>query len=1160
LIARLIGGRYELLELLGSGGMGEVYRALDRLVGETVALKSVKSRRASPSVTQLQPSRGSSEAPTSAVLTLEMTAAKPTDVISPLERTNMALASEFRVLSALRHPNIVSVLDYGFDEKKVPYFTMKLLPSAVTIVDASRSRALSGKLDLLFQMLEALSYLHRHGVIHRDLKPSNVLVAGDRVTVLDFGLSGMPTEAWMGTPGYIAPETIGGGMASPLSDLYAVGVIAFETLSGQQPYPGGWRPGAHPDVAALSGHEKLRGVVEQLLAPAPSQRPENASHAIAALADAAGISTPSEPVEHRESYLKAAPFMGRGREVARLNKALQEALDGKGSGWLLGGESGVGKSRVLAELRSAALVQGAIVLDGRPGTGVPYSTFRDPVLRLALLSKLPDEDASVLKAAFPDLERVLARQVPDAPIDPETFRERLANAVLGLVQRCPSKMVIELEDCQLLAESLHLVKTLLDHAHRLPLLLLAAYRDNERPRFPQELPAANVLRLAPFDEQGIREIVSAMLGPELGRDDTLVQFLARETEGNAFFLVEAVRTLAEASGRLDRISPANLPAHLFTREMMEVVWRRLDSLPDWTEHPLRIAAALGRDVEVPAIRAACPNCNMDLFLLECSEARVLEGHGYRWRFRHDKLREGVIARLETERNLSIYAEAAAAIEKLYGESPAWVNIQARCWKKAGVTDKAVHYLLMSSSQCLQTGAPERAVDLALQAVAELGVEIPGDAAGQGQAVGVELQRISGLLAGRVPADLMHLPLLKDSRVGQIIDILAQLAPGAHINQRRELFALSVLKCMALTLEHGVGPGASFAFGTYALLIRNLTGDAHLAHSFGRLGIDTDVRLRGRAGASAQFIHYWFLNHWIHPIETNLEPTLNSAAVGFEDRDILYGCISAAAYVMYLQATGAELDRVVQTADVQLARIAGRVSMAVFQSVLERQMAQALTGRTTGRFTFTDAVYDEERDLKYIVRTSNYTQAAYYYRSKLQLHYLYRDYAGAMEWAEKGIAVLSSIEGQVGEWQFGFFHALAAAARAGQVEGEAREVLLRSARDLLEKFGKWTTRCEANFGHRTLLIDAEIQRVSGDRDSSAAFERAVAAAEAHRWVHDIALAHELAAACCREAGEAEAAREHATLAARSYERWGAHAKARDVRSYAGLEEDTGGDAV
>jgi hypothetical protein len=128
--------------------------------------------------------------------------------------------------------------------------------------------------------------------------------------------------------------------------------------------------------------------------------------------------------------------------------------------------------------------------------------------------------------------------------------------------------------------------------------------------------------------------------------------------------------------------------------------------------------------------------------------------------------------------------------------------------------------------------------------------------------------------------------------------------------------------------------------------------------------------------------------------------------------------------------------------------------------------------------------------------------------------------------------------------------MAAAARARQLEGEARERLLDTARGLLEKFRTWASRCESNFGHRRDLIAAEILHTSGE-DAADAFEKAVAAAENRGWPHDLALAHELAAEYRAAGGDPTGAQAHARQAADCYTRWGAHAKADDVRERAGL---------
>src|SRR2546429_4090333 len=182
---RSIGARYQLINELGRGGMGTVYRALDRLTGRVVTLKRLRILDA--------PSAEAS-----------------------LAEARLTLAREFRLLASLRHPNIVSVLDYGFDQDRMPFFTMDLEENALTIVEAGHGQPLAVQVDLLVQTLRALVYLHRHGIIHRDLKPGNVIVVDDQVKVLDFGLSiyhdAVETRAghWAGTVLYMAPAVLPG--------------------------------------------------------------------------------------------------------------------------------------------------------------------------------------------------------------------------------------------------------------------------------------------------------------------------------------------------------------------------------------------------------------------------------------------------------------------------------------------------------------------------------------------------------------------------------------------------------------------------------------------------------------------------------------------------------------------------------------------------------------------------------------------------------------------------------------------------------------------------------------------------------------------------------------------------------------------------------------
>ena len=158
--ALLVAKRYEVQTLIGQGGMGAVYRVRDRLSGELVALKRVAldrvaKREFSRAPQHAEPLPGSS-------------------TLSSPRALRIALAQEFRTLAALRHPNIVSVLDYGFDDAHLPFFTMEYLRDTQDLLTASLLLPLEEKLELIAQLLRALSYLHRHAILHRDLKPSNV--------------------------------------------------------------------------------------------------------------------------------------------------------------------------------------------------------------------------------------------------------------------------------------------------------------------------------------------------------------------------------------------------------------------------------------------------------------------------------------------------------------------------------------------------------------------------------------------------------------------------------------------------------------------------------------------------------------------------------------------------------------------------------------------------------------------------------------------------------------------------------------------------------------------------------------------------------------------------------------------------------------------------
>lgn len=534
----LVANRYELLSRLGEGGMGVVDAAYDRLTGSRVALKRVPLAPAPDAATM-------AGAPT------------PAHDSTNRRKVREALATEFHTLAALRHPSIISVLDYGFDREQTPFFTMELLTAPRTLVAAGADLQLAEQIELVAQLLRALAYLHRHHIVHRDLKPSNVLVVErgrtPTVKVLDFGIAAPrgTAVAMAGTLEYMAPEVLYGQAPTEAADLYAVGVMLHQMLIGRYPHEQTGRtvtqtvvdePSAPAELAnrlaatsVASLPEPLRAVMQRLLALEPRQRYSDPGQVLADLGAVLGRPLQVDTAETRESFLSASVLVGRERELATLSAALAGARRGAGSAILLAGESGVGKSRLLDEVRSVALVRGVRVLRGQSisTAGGSYDVFLDVLRALVLDTPLHDLEAAVLKELLPELPALLGTPIPDAPsVGPQATSQRLRRVLLAVLTRPQEPVLLLLEDIQWAAqESLELLRELVTRVQNLPLLLIASVREDEHPDLAGTLPGATLLRLPRLDQSAIAALSQSMLGPA-GTQPELLALLSRETEGN----------------------------------------------------------------------------------------------------------------------------------------------------------------------------------------------------------------------------------------------------------------------------------------------------------------------------------------------------------------------------------------------------------------------------------------------------------------------------------------------------------------------------------------------------------------------------------------------------------------------------------------------------
>jgi tetratricopeptide (TPR) repeat protein len=691
--------RYQIFNKLGEGGMGAVYRAFDRLNRQMVALKQVITPTNLPENT-------------------------PTLGMMSTSDTRVVLAHEFQTLASLHHPHIISVLDYGFNEFRQPYFTMTLLDNPKPITQAGIGQPREVRVSLLLQMLEALAYLHRRGVIHRDLKPDNALVSeANEVRVLDFGLAALheqsePKDELSGTLAYMAPEMFQGGAATEVSDLYAVGVIAFEMFTGQHLFPVS-NIGlliqhvmfSQPPLERI-GDPEITGIVARLLAKSPEDRYQSAQEVIAELSKAIGQPVRQESAAIRESFLQAAKFVGRSAELELLSGALAKSLKGNGSVWLVGGESGVGKSRLLSELRIRALVQGALVLHGQGVAegGLVYQFWREPLKRLVLSTDIDDFDAAILSRIVPEMEELLDRPIPPVPeVEGQDGQQRLLNTIVSVLRKQERPVVLILEDMQWAVESLEVLKILIPLTGDLPLLVIGSYRDDEKPDLPEMLPGTQNIRLKRFGDEAISQLTSSMLG-EVGQQPEVLELLKKETEGNVFFLIEVVRTLAEEAGRLSDIGRMTLPKQVFAGGIQQVVQRRLNNLTAEARELLKAAAVAGRQLDLDVLHVIDSGIDLDNWLTVCSNAAVLDVEDQVWRFAHDKLREGVLTALQPDERRGLHKQVAQALESVYAEEQdTYAAIISDHYEQAGEIEQAAHWYVRAGKYNEENYIPDAAI-------------------------------------------------------------------------------------------------------------------------------------------------------------------------------------------------------------------------------------------------------------------------------------------------------------------------------------------------------------------------------------------------------------------------------------------------------------------
>jgi len=793
-------GPYRIRAILGTGGMGVVYRAHDPAADREVAVKTVSGL----GVDRIQGLRG-----------------------------------EIIALKRIRHPGLVQIIRDGVDDG-IPWYAMELIPGtslaayndqlwaghgrrvADTIETLTESRGADDALapgpalapsplasamsarppaaaDRLQEVLKlyqrlclVLEYLHAHGLVHRDVKPANVIIQPDgQPVLLDFGLTtrargtvgrealetiGRP----VGTAAYLAPEQIRREFVDARADLYSVGCMLYETLTGMPPFRGSTvqefcrqhleTPPLRPSALVNGLPPELDELVMRLLAKTKRDRIGHADDVALSLGALGAGDADVAPDAGAATYLYRPEISGREDILREIQGALDGLTGGSGRCILVGGESGAGKTFLASGVGRVAWSRGLRVVAGEclPAGLESSGTFEirnSPLHPLQPLfqaiadacrpggsertQKLLGRRGKTLEVYAPVFEDLPGqRQVPTPPdLGAEENLRRLLDDLVKTVDafaREGRPLLLILDDLQWADEVTikFLDSVLRESMATTPLLILGTYRSDE-----VEAGLGNLLKnehvsqrtIDRLGERHVGRVIADMLGVATA-PDALVRFVARHAEGNPFFIAEYLRA-AVADGLLTRskgawtlgssVSEDALGRIPVPRSVQDLVGRRLASLQPEARNLLENAAVLGRVVD-PAVLVSVTKSNDQTvlpILTDLAARQILETtETGGFRFAHDKFWEITYRAIPAARRRDMHRAAAEAMEPVLSVAGQRLPFAALAhhFTQGEEWSKAVDYFEKAGDEALATFSNHEAISCFRSALT-LSEKLSGDA-------------------------------------------------------------------------------------------------------------------------------------------------------------------------------------------------------------------------------------------------------------------------------------------------------------------------------------------------------------------------------------------------------------------------------------------------
>ena len=680
----VVDGHYEVTSAVGSGGLGTVYLARDVKDDSTVALK---------------------------MLNIEG------------KEAQRRFLREFNILSHIRHPRIVRSYRWGVYEG-MPYFSMDYISGRTLsdVIDSAEGRKTLRTLwfgPFVRQIGAGLAHIHKNGLVHRDLKPSNIMVSAVEgepdVTILDLGLARFQDSRELrltqpgtttGTVEYMSPEQIRGTAVDPRSDLYSLGVIIYEILTGAPPFTGESPasvmfqhlrdrprpPRPYTDVPFSCIEES----VMKLLEKEPIDRYSSVGSLLHDLSDRAEAASDEErgnatvsippvqdagdaPIAMSHAPVLQPQFQGRDKEMKALCEFLRETGDGVGRMVLVSGQAGIGKSQVLEEFQAEARVHGMRILTGHchQSGGRAFGPFLEA---LRVLTETPGMQGSDVGKAIRRMLVQLERPVATGKRDSYSVMEILSGIFVDLSRKTP--VLVCIEDLQWVDDlSLRFLDFMRRDPDPTPLVFALACRTEDEDPLPArieavikgaDVPSVVHLQLEPLGFEESTSLAASMLG-ELAVPEAEALRIYEETGGNPLFVIELIRSSIEGgaifqdiAGRWTWLKSQDWPMPSGIDQAIE--WR-LGRLRSTQRRALEYASIFRWAFPFDLISEVWRGDELELMealegLVRLGLLRALEDSEGRYRFTHGLIQRTIYERISERKRVLLHLEAGRALEAL----------------------------------------------------------------------------------------------------------------------------------------------------------------------------------------------------------------------------------------------------------------------------------------------------------------------------------------------------------------------------------------------------------------------------------------------------------------------------------------------------------------